>query len=363
MKVLALSSYGVLGGAELHLRDLLVRRPADVEAVGVLIEDGPLRAALAQAGVPTWAAHGYDGRPDGRQLARFTRELRALLRREHPDVAWATGLKAAAMAVPACRLADVPLVWQKVDLSLDGAIAVPLALAVDGVIGVSYAVLEALGPARRRRVLGVVGIPVRLPVDAEVRPADDPPAIGSLGRLVPIKGHAHTIHAAATLSEELADLRVVIAGDGSPDFPGERKRLRALGDRLGLGERLELTGFADDVLPILRRLTVFVSATYRDQRGFGFEGLGAATIEAGWVGLPVVAARGGGAAEAMVDGVTGTLVARADGGLIAAAAAPYLRDAALARRTGEAGRRFARERFAPQAVADRVFALLARAAA
>lgn len=265
------------------------------------------------------------------------------------------------MAVPACRLGRAPLVWHKVDFSLDGRIAWPLGAAVNHVIGVSHAVTEALGRWKARRVLGVVGPPVRLPDALRIEPATMPPAIGTLGRLIPYKGHEHIIRAGAQLSAEFADVRVILAGDGSPDHPDEAARLRALGDELGLGERLELVGFTSDVAGVLRRMTVFVTATYRDEQGFGWEGLSGAMLEASWVGLPLVAAAGGGTAEGLLPGVTGTLVDRADGALIAEAAAPYLRDPELARRTGEAGAAFAREHFAPATAAQRLFDLLGQA--
>ena len=363
MKVLAISSYGELAGAELSIAQFLAHRPAGVEAAALLVEDGPLRAHLEGIGVPAEAPVGdFDGRPGPGSLWRFTRQLRSVLRRERPDVVWATGLKAAAMAVPGCRTTRTPLVWHKVDFSLDSTVARPLGLAVNGVVGVSRAVTEALGPLRGRRVLGVVGPPIRLPADARVTPAAAPPAIGTLGRLVPYKGHEHIVRAGALLSEEFPDVRVILAGDASPDYPDEPARLRALGDELGLGDRLELAGYTDDVLGVLGRLTVFVTATYRDEHGFGWERLSGAMLEASWDGLPLVAAEGGGTAEGLVDGSTGTLVPRADGELIAAAAAPYLRDPELAARTGEAGRAFAREHFAPQGASERLFALLGEAA-
>jgi glycosyltransferase involved in cell wall biosynthesis len=356
MKVLAVSSYGALGGGELSLAEFLVHRPADVEAVALLVEDGPLRAHLVRRGVPTWAAHGYDGRPSPIQLGRFTRSLLHLLESTDPDVVWATGLKAASMAVPACRLAGVPVVWHKVDFSLDAKFARPLAAAVDGVVSVSAAVAEALGPAlRRRRLLGVVGPPVRLPPDLRVVPNEREPTIGTMATLTPIKGQRHIIEAAGALLGEFPDLRVVLAGAPSQDYSTYPDELRALADDLGLGERLELTGFVEDVTEMLERMTVFVNATYRDERGFGWEGLSGAMLEASWAGLPVVATRGGGTPEGLVDGSTGTLVEPADPAGIARAAAPYLRDRALARVTGEAGRRFTRARFAPDVAATRLF--------
>jgi glycosyltransferase involved in cell wall biosynthesis len=359
MKVLAVSSYGALGGAELSLAEFLVHRPPDVEAVALLVEDGPLRAHLARLGVPAWAAHGYDGRPSPTQLGRFTRSLRDLLARTAPDVVWATGLKAAYMAVPACRLARVPVVWHKVDFSLDTVLARPLAAAVDGVVSVSEAVAAALGPAlRRHRLLAVVGPPIRLAPELHVVPNESEPTIGTTATLTPIKGQRHIVQAAGMLLDEFPGIRVVLAGSPSPDHPSYPDELRALADGLGLGGRVELIGFVEDVAEVLGQLTVFVNATYRDERGFGWEGLSGAMLEASWAGLPVVATRGGGTPEGLVDGSTGTLVEPADPAGLARAVAPYLRDRELARAAGEAGRRFTRERFAPDVAAAKLFGAL-----
>jgi glycosyltransferase involved in cell wall biosynthesis len=363
MKVLAVSSYGFLGGGELSMAEFIANRPAGVEVLALLLQDGPLRAHLAERAVVTWVAGGYEGRPSLAQMARFTRSLGRLLGETEPDVVWATGLKAACLAAPACRLARVPLVWHKIDFSLDRLLTRPLASAVNGVVSVSDAVAQALGPSlRRRRLLAVVGPPVRLAPDLRVDPDTSSPTIGTLATLTPIKGQRHIVEAAGLLLEEFPALRVVLAGGAAPNHPDYPGELRELADELGLGEALELTGFVEDVAGVLARLTVFVNATYRDERGFGWEGLSGAMLEASWAGLPVVATRGGGTAEGLQDGVSGTLVEPADPAGMAAAIAPYLRDGELARRTGEAGRRFTRERFAPRIASARLFEALGQVA-
>ena len=225
-------------------------------------------------------------------MVRFSRWLAGVNRQVKPDVVWATGLKAAFMAVPACRAARVPLVWHKVDFSLDGVLALPLAAAVDGVVCVSEAVSQALGPLRRRRLLAVVGPPVRLDPDLRLEPDPARPAIGTLATLVPIKGHAHIIEAAGMLCGEFPSLRVLLAGMQPAEHGGYVRELRALAERVGLGERLQMTGFVEDVTEVLSELTVFVNATYRAERHFGREGLSGSMLEASWAGLPVVATRG-----------------------------------------------------------------------
>jgi glycosyltransferase involved in cell wall biosynthesis len=360
MKVLAISSTGRLGGAELALAEFLKHRPLDVQVSVLMMSDGPLADRLAQSGVETSVAGEFEGRPSLRQAARFTQSLRGLLRREPPDVVLAVGILPACLSVPAARLTGVPIVWHKVDFSHDATVAVPLAGAVNGVVSVSSAAAAALGPLRSRRLLDVVGPPIRLPDEGQRERAPDPPAIGTLAALTPYKGQHHIIEAAAQISAEFPRLRVVLAGDTVREHPGYRDQLVRLAERLGLAERVEFTGFVDDVAGVLDRLTVYVSATHRDAQGFGLEGLSGAMLEASWVGLPVVATRGGGTPEGLQDGVTGTLVDPADPAGLARALARYLRDPELARSTGEAGRRFARERFAPEVTVAGLFGALAR---
>ena len=362
MRVLAVSSYGGLGGAELALATFLEHRPPEVEAEAVLVSDGPLGALLERQGVPSVAGHGFEARPTLRALVRFTRALAPHLRRIRPDVVWATGQKAALLSLPACRAAGVPLVWHKVDFSWDRLLAKPLAAGAQGVVCVSRAACAALGPLRARRLLGVVGPPVRLPADLVARPDPERPVIGTLARLVPYKGHHHILRAAALLGEEFPALRVVLAGSGAPQYPDYPRSLEVLAEELGLSDRVELPGHIEAVEPVLERLTVFVNATYRDAQGFGFEGLSGAMLEASWAGIPVVAVRGGGTAEGLRDGATGTLVEAAEPRLLARAIAPYLRHPDLRERTGAAARAHARANYAPGVAARRLFSLLAAAA-
>jgi glycosyltransferase involved in cell wall biosynthesis len=362
MRVLVVASSAKLRGAELSLAEYLRHRPPDVQALALVMGEGALHGRLRELEVPFWVASGYDERPTAGRVAKFTRSLARLLSSARPDVVLAVGIKAALLAAPAARIRGVPIVWQKVDFSHDALLALPLGAAVNGVVGVSEAVAGALGPLRERRLLAVIGPPMRLH-DAPYRPPAGPqPAIGTLAALTPYKGQHHIISAAALLSREFPDLRVLLAGEQLAAYPGYPSELIDLAAELGISERVELSGFVQDVTAILGRLAVYVNATYRDESGFGLEGLGGAMLEASWVGLPVVATSGGGTPEGLLDGVTGTLVDSPDPATLAGAIAPYLRDASLARRAGEAGRSFARERFAPQLAAERLFAALRAAA-
>ncbi len=356
MKVIAISSHGGAGGAELTFATFLAHRPDWVEPRVVVLGAGPLVRALTERGTEPRVETGYDGRPTVPRVARFTRDLRGLIRRERPDVVWAMGIKAALMAAPAGRLAGVPVVWHKVDFSYDRTLARPTAAAVRGVIGVSEAVLRGLGRFGRRR-LGVVFPPVTLPESIRRDPERRPHRIGMLGRLTPYKGLDRVIRAVALLRSQYPDLRLTLAGEEPGPPTGYREQLLGLAAELGVGDAVDLPGFVEPA-SLLPHLDLLVNATHVDERGFGLEGLSGAMLEASWVGVPVVASRGGGTAEGLVDGVTGTLLDRPDPEPLAAAIGRYLGDRELNERIGEAGREFARERCDPADNSRRLFELL-----
>jgi glycosyltransferase involved in cell wall biosynthesis len=353
-RLLLVLGSGHPGGAELAALTLMREAPPDVALEALVLAPGPVPGRLAEMGIPVRTA-SLAGRPSGRRAVAFHRALMGLLGEVRPDIVLAVGIKAAALCAPGARAAGVPIVWQKVDFAHDDLLAAPLAAACTGVVAVSHAVAAAVPP---HRLLGVVPPPVRLPDDYRAPGDPSPPVIGSVGMLVPYKGHAHVIEAAARLGDRFPDARVVIAGGATAAAPGHESELREVARRHGVAERVELTGHLDRVEDVLDRLSVFVSATYRDEEGFGREGLSGAMLEASWAGLPVVATSGGGTPEGVEDGVTGTLVPPADPARMAEAIGAYLADPAAARAAGEAGASFSRERFRPAAVAERLFGLV-----
>ena len=349
---------GQPGGAELAALTLLEHAPPDVELEALVLAPGPAVERLEALGIPV-TVDPMVGRPSPLRAARFHRAVRRLLGRIEPDVVLTVGIKATVLCVAAARMARTPIVWQKVDFAYDGRFAAPLARACAGVVAVSEAVAAAVPPSR---LLGVLHPPVRLSEDYRAPGIPSPPTIGSVGMLVPYKGHHHVIEAAARLSESEPDLRVLIAGGPTPTEPDHERELHEAARRWKIAERVEFLGHVDRIEEVLDRLSVFVLATHRDQKGFGHEGLSGAMLEASWAGLPVVATSGGGTPEGVEDGVTGTLVPPAEPARLADAIGRYLADPAAARAAGEAGAQFARERFRPATLGPRLFGWLREAA-
>jgi glycosyltransferase involved in cell wall biosynthesis len=163
------------------------------------------------------------------------------------------------------------------------------------------------------------------------------------------KGYDAVVELIPDLLKEFPALRYRIVGDGT-----DRPRVEALARRLGVDAQVEITGFVravDKIVDEYCRSTIFVmpSAFEGGSQPRG-EGFGFVYLEAAACGKPVIAAKGGGAAEAVADGETGLLVDAAKQDELRSAIQRLLRSPEEAQRMGAAGRLrvtklFSKERF------------------
>jgi glycosyltransferase involved in cell wall biosynthesis len=162
--------------------------------------------------------------------------------------------------------------------------------------------------------------------------------VGTVGELNRLKGHEEFIRAAALVRARFERADFIVAGaDASPT--GERvAALERLIDELNLGGRVHLTGWVEDVAPLLSALDVFVSASRT-------ESFGLAIVEAMASGAAIVATTTEGARSIIEDGVNGKLVAVGDVEELANNIVGLLTNADERRRLSESARRDARERF------------------
>jgi len=174
-------------------------------------------------------------------------------------------------------------------------------------------------------------------------------ALGSAGRLAPMKGFEHLLRAADRLQAAGTDCTLSIAGTG-----GLRAELEALAGTLGLDGRVQFAGQVADMPAFYRGLDVFVLPSFS-------EGLPLVVLEAMAAGLPVVATTVGGTPEAMRDGVDGLLVPPGDADALAGAIGRLAADAPLRQQMGEAGRRRVVEHFNLERVAREVGEVYERA--
>ncbi len=180
------------------------------------------------------------------------------------------------------------------------------------------------------------------PSDAELAalraegPPDGPLRVVLAGRLIPVKGHALALHAAARVAAGAPALPFRLAMFGSGPLEPE---LRALARSLGLEERVEFRGTVPSsaLRAELARAALAIQPSVTTPAGV-IEGVPNTVLEAMAAGLPVLATRHGGLPEAVADGETGLLADEGDVEGLAGALRRLLEDAELRRRLGSAGR-------------------------
>ncbi|MFM8867146.1 MAG: glycosyltransferase family 4 protein [Ilumatobacteraceae bacterium] len=170
---------------------------------------------------------------------------------------------------------------------------------------------------------------------------EDADMVVGVSRLVPRKGFDVLIRAAALIARTRPRLQVVIAGVGR-----DTNRLQKLIDQTRAPVRLLGRVPTDDLSSLYGCADVSAMICRSRWLGLEQEGFGIVFAEAASCGIPQVAGRSGGAAEAVADGVTGIVVdAPRDEVAVADALYRILDDQALRTSMADASRRRAVDEF------------------
>jgi len=282
----------------------ILDRAADrLEVTVTALGESPIAAAARRWGWPVRVQPAGKGPLDiakaGLALARRWR------RSDDVDVVLANAPKAAAVAVPAARLAGIPVVWMKHDFSHDATLARPLGTMATAVFANSTRTAAAC-----RRPDAVVVSPPRPPaplpsdearaaLEAAGLPAHARPVVAGVGRLVPYKGFDDLIAAAAQPGGE--GWHVAVIGLTDPHEPHEAARLRALAQDLGVADRVHLLGELTAAARLLSGVDAVAVPTKVDAAGVGREGWSMVADEAMAAGVPVIATEGGALADRLGD--------------------------------------------------------------
>ena len=168
--------------------------------------------------------------------------------------------------------------------------------------------------------------------------------IASVGMLHRYKGFAFLIQALPALLQKFPDAQVAIAGTGPQEM-----ELRRMAARAGVSASIHWLGFCGNVRTLLEAADVYVQPSL-------VEACPMALLEAGAMGLPVVASAVGGVPEVILDGETGLLVPRMEPAPLASALQTLLSNAEMRAELGAAGRvrvyqNFTRERMVAETLA------------
>jgi glycosyltransferase involved in cell wall biosynthesis len=346
MRILQISSARAMGGGERHVVDLangLASRGHEVFAA--VVPGSPLTSeltAMPRENLTDVPLRNSLDVASALKLARFVRRnqieiIHAHLARDYPLAALA-----------ARRAKRAQLILTRHVLFPLGRIHRVLLRRVARVIAVSQAVADGLIAQEIFDREKIVLIHNGIDIDRFAQPMESDSmgpqktgarrCVGMVGELAPIKGQENFLHAAAIVSSRRDDVDFIIAGEDHSRTGENRLNLERMIGELELNQRVRITGWADDVVELLRTFDVFVSAS-------SSESFGIAMVEAMASGVPVVATMTAGAQEIIDDGETGMLVPISDAEALAKAISELLDFPTTRERLAAKALRLVSERF------------------
>ncbi|MFQ5753426.1 MAG: glycosyltransferase [bacterium] len=281
-----------------------------------------------------------------------------LIREERIDIVQTTLLYADLIGALAAKVAGVPIVisWETVShgqndclrVNLRHKIAYRFAMKfVEKIVAVSDETRESI--IENRGIQPSKLITIHYGVDLvryngangfkkrkEIGISDGEPVVGIVARLEEVKGHRYFIQAISQLIEGFPNMKCVLIGDGTL-----RKSLELQVENLNLKSNFCFLGFRKDVNSWLNAIDIFVLPSLS-------EGLPNVILEAMACKKPVVATAVGGIPEAIIDGVTGSLVPPQDSNALAQAIGRLLKNRKLAEEMGKKSRLRVEEKFSLQ---------------
>ena len=174
---------------------------------------------------------------------------------------------------------------------------------------------------------------------------EEVPLFISVGHIRPIKGIDVLVEAAGVVVREFPKAVFLVLGRNSRT--DHFRRIEERISQLGIQNNIRFPGESNHVLSALRAADIFLLPSRS-------EGFSNALIEAMACGLPCVATRVGGNAEAVEEGRSGFLVESEDAKAMADRILRLLRDPTRAKEMGAAGRRIVEEKFTAEVMIQKL---------
>lgn len=166
--------------------------------------------------------------------------------------------------------------------------------------------------------------------------------IGTVGRLVPVKGHALLLEAFRILSQSFQNVILLFVGDGPL-----REQLETEAKRLGLDQSVIFSGHQEQSYDFINMMDIFVLPSLH-------EGIPMVLLEAFALKRAVIASRVGGIPEVVSHGYSGVLVSPTNAGDLASAMKSLIEDPSKSIAFGAAGRGQVESEFSASLMAARM---------
>jgi len=297
---------------------------------------------------------------------KLSKDIKAIVRLYHiikffkADVLHCHGFKAGIIGRMACLLAGCPCVYTIHNFlpvkSLSRHKLIFFSLIEKVLSGFTYAII-AVSQALKDDLVKQVGLiadkirvvycgidEVEAPAAENIRRqwgiSADALVVGSIARLVPLKGLDYLLEAFSTVHKKTQSIKLLIVGDGP-----YMQALRSKASVLNLNEKVIFTGFIENIADYLEAIDIFVLPSIS-------EGLGISALEAMMAGKPVIATRVGGIPEIVHDRVSGHLVEPSNAEQIAQAILYFASNPEIMKMYGSNGRKYVAENFSVSKMVD-----------
>lgn len=300
-----------IGGAQLYLRDLAERLHNDRHDVLVATgTQGALSHMLEARGIPVVHCEHLQRSLHPVRDIGATRALGRIIREFGPDLVSTHSSKAGAIGRIASRINGVPCVFTAHGWAFAEGVSEPrrtlwrlieraterLAIRIICVSRFDRDLAIRSGFDSKRLVAIHNGVINEIASPRIHSAATDPVRIAMVARFFHQKDHRSLIQAI----QPIPGCELDLVGDGPLQAEAE-----AYAAQLGVRERIRFHGYQADVSGILAQCGIFALISRH-------EGFPLTTLEAMRASLPTIVSDVGGAGEAVIDGVTGYLVPRAD---------------------------------------------------
>jgi L-malate glycosyltransferase len=172
--------------------------------------------------------------------------------------------------------------------------------------------------------------------------------IGNVSRFFENKDHKTLIEAFKIITNDYADSKLVLVGDGPL-----RRNIENKVEKEGLSKKVRFLGNRRDVPELLKAMNIFALSSLR-------EGFPVVLLEAMASGLPTVVTDVDGNAEMVVNGETGLIVPRSEPESLAKAICEIIQDKDKGREMGENGRHRVKKLFSFDGMVNRYTSIYER---
>ena len=323
LRICHIASGDLWAGAEVQIACLLseLKGFPDIEVAAVLLNRDRLFGELVSMGFPTEVY----GEKELTSWAIF-RSLCSFFREWHPDVVHTHRYKENILGGIAAKLVKTPLIVQTVHGIEEGLRGWARAkmftysllnqtitrLVADGIIGVSQDITSLIRRQYPKATTVCIhnGIDIRSVRSSEsvgakrkeFQISDTALVVGSVGRLMPVKGIEYLLRAVRLCLKEAdkLELRLIIVGDGP-----SRAALEELAIQLGIAQYTLFLGARNDVYDLINIFDIFVLPSLH-------EGIPMALLEAMALERAIVASHVGGIPEVIDNMIEGKLAPAKD---------------------------------------------------